>query len=81
MKVLAALGFVDWVLPFSEETPERLICRVQPDYLVKGGDNDPDKIPGAKCVREAGGQVAVLTYVDGVSTTQIIGSIRNSDKK
>ena len=76
MHVLAALGCVDWVVPFSEETPERVICEVAPDYLVKGGDNDPDKIPGAKCVREAGGSVAVLTYVDGVSTTRIVDSIR-----
>jgi D-beta-D-heptose 7-phosphate kinase/D-beta-D-heptose 1-phosphate adenosyltransferase len=36
MHVLAALGCVDWVVPFSEETPERLICEVAPDYLVKG---------------------------------------------
>ena len=78
MRVLAALGCVDWVLPFTEETPERLICEVAPDYLVKGGDNDPDSIPGAKCVREAGGSVAVLTYVDGVSTTRIVDSIRES---
>ena len=76
MRVLAALGCVDWVVPFSEETPERLICAVAPDYLVKGGDNDPDKIPGARCVREAGGSVAVLTYVDGVSSTRIVESIR-----
>jgi D-beta-D-heptose 7-phosphate kinase/D-beta-D-heptose 1-phosphate adenosyltransferase len=76
MHVLAALGCVDWVVPFSEETPERLICELAPDYLVKGGDNDPDKIPGSKCVREAGGSVAVLTYVDGVSTTRIVDSIR-----
>jgi len=77
MHVLAALGCVDWVVPFSEETPERLICEVAPDYLVKGGDNDPDRIPGAQCVREAGGSVAVLTYVDGVSTTRIVDSIRD----
>jgi len=76
MRVLAALGCVDWVVPFAEETPERLICEVAPDYLVKGGDNDPDKIPGARCVREAGGSVAVLTYLDGVSTTRIVDSIR-----
>lgn len=76
MKLLSALGCVDWVVPFAETTPERLICRLKPDYLVKGGDNDPDKIPGAACVREAGGQVAVLSYVDGVSTTRIVQSIR-----
>jgi len=77
MKVLAALACVDWVLPFYEETPERLICDLKPDFLVKGGDNDPDKIPGAKCVRENGGQVAVMTYVNGVSTTEIVQSIRD----
>lgn len=76
MKLLSALGCVDWVVPFAEDTPERLICRIKPDYLVKGGDNDPDRIPGAACVREAGGQVAVLSYVDGVSTTRIVQSIR-----
>jgi D-beta-D-heptose 7-phosphate kinase/D-beta-D-heptose 1-phosphate adenosyltransferase len=76
MKVLAALGCVDWVLPFTEQTPERLICELKPDLLVKGGDNDPDKIPGAKCVRENGGQVAIMTYVDGISTTEIVKSIR-----
>ncbi|WP_456446295.1 bifunctional D-glycero-beta-D-manno-heptose-7-phosphate kinase/D-glycero-beta-D-manno-heptose 1-phosphate adenylyltransferase HldE [Thiolapillus sp.] len=76
MHVLAALGFVDWVLPFVEETPERLICRLKPDLLVKGGDNDPDKIPGAACVREAGGEVRVLDYIDGVSTTSIVDSIK-----
>ncbi len=72
MRVLAALGFVDWVVPFEEETPERLICRLRPDLLVKGGDNDPDAIPGARCVREAGGEVRVLSYLEGISTTAIV---------
>ena len=43
---------------------------------MKGGDNEVDKIPGGDCVREAGGQVMVLTYVDGISTTKIIDSIK-----
>jgi D-beta-D-heptose 7-phosphate kinase/D-beta-D-heptose 1-phosphate adenosyltransferase len=72
MAVLAALACVDWVAPFSEETPERLICELQPDLLVKGGDNDPDKIPGARCVRDSGGQVKVMSYLDNCSTTGII---------
>lgn len=76
MHVLAALECVDWVVPFAEETPTRLICEVKPDVLVKGGDNDPDKIPGGQCVREAGGEVKVLTYIENVSTTGIISSIR-----
>ncbi|MCW9023535.1 MAG: bifunctional D-glycero-beta-D-manno-heptose-7-phosphate kinase/D-glycero-beta-D-manno-heptose 1-phosphate adenylyltransferase HldE [Gammaproteobacteria bacterium] len=80
MRVLAALDCVDWVVGFDEDTPTRLICRVLPDMLVKGGDNEPDKIPGGDCVREAGGEVRVLTYVDNVSTTGIIGAIRSSEK-
>ena len=81
MQVLAALECVDWVVGFDEDTPTRLICSVLPDILVKGGDNEPDKIPGGKCVREAGGKVKVMDYVENVSTTNIIGSIRASEKQ
>ncbi|MDT8283376.1 MAG: bifunctional D-glycero-beta-D-manno-heptose-7-phosphate kinase/D-glycero-beta-D-manno-heptose 1-phosphate adenylyltransferase HldE [Gammaproteobacteria bacterium] len=76
MRMLAALRCVDWVVAFSEDEPTRLICALLPDILVKGGDNDADKIPGGDCVREAGGKVMVLTYVDGISTTKIIESIK-----
>jgi D-beta-D-heptose 7-phosphate kinase/D-beta-D-heptose 1-phosphate adenosyltransferase len=76
MAMLAALAAVDWVVPFSEETPARLICAVKPDILVKGGDNDPLRVPGGDCVRAAGGEVRVLDYVDGVSTTGIIARMR-----
>ena len=76
MRMLAALRCVDWVVAFTEDEPTRLICEISPDILVKGGDNVVDQIPGGDCVREAGGQVMVLTYVDGVSTTRIIDSIK-----
>ena len=76
MTMLAALECVDWVVPFTEDEPTRFICDSKPDILVKGGDNDPDIIPGGDCVRAYGGQVKVLSYVEGVSTTEIIGSIR-----
>ncbi|HXH03095.1 MAG TPA: bifunctional D-glycero-beta-D-manno-heptose-7-phosphate kinase/D-glycero-beta-D-manno-heptose 1-phosphate adenylyltransferase HldE [Candidatus Competibacteraceae bacterium] len=75
MRVLAGLASVDWVVAFSEDTPERLICRIKPDYLVKGGDNDPARIPGNRCVWEAGGQVVVMDYIEGVSTTATIARI------
>ncbi len=78
MIVLAALGSVDWVVPFGEDTPERLICHIKPDVLVKGGDYRPDQIAGGQCVTEAGGEVVVLGFVDGVSTTRIINLIRGS---
>jgi D-beta-D-heptose 7-phosphate kinase/D-beta-D-heptose 1-phosphate adenosyltransferase len=78
MTVLAALGSVDWVVPFTEDTPERLICHIKPNVLVKGGDYRPDQIAGGQCVTEAGGEVVVLGFVDGVSTTLIINLIRGS---
>ena len=81
LRMLAALQCVDWVVPFFEETPTRLICNLLPDILVKGGDNVPEKIPGGDCVREAGGEVQVMSYVEGVSTTGIISMIREAEKK
>ena len=72
MEVLAALGSVDWVISFSEDTPENLICNVLPDLLVKGGDYKPDEIAGANCVIENGGKVEILSLRDGCSTSNII---------
>lgn len=76
MAVLAGLGCVDWVVAFTEDTPTRLICALAPDILVKGGDNDPFNIPGGDCVREAGGEVRVLDYVEQCSTTRTIEAIQ-----
>lgn len=76
MAVLAALGAVDWVVPFSEDTPERLICRVLPDVLVKGGDYKIEDIAGSDCVQKHGGSVVVLDFLDGCSTTRVIETIR-----
>ncbi len=80
-EVLAGLRAVDWVVAFDEDTPTRLIQACAPDFLVKGGDNDPDNIPGAKEVRAAGGQVLVMNYIDGVSTTRTIARIQGTDEK
>ncbi len=74
--VLAALAAVDWVVPFSEDTPQRLICRVCPDVLVKGGDYRPEEIAGGECVMAAGGEVKILTFVAGHSTSGMIATIK-----
>lgn len=79
MEVLRGLAAVDWVVPFSEDTPERLICKLCPDVLVKGGDYAPDEIAGAGCVREAGGEVRVLDFVDGYSTSDILTRLRTKE--
>ena len=76
MEVLAALGAVDWVISFSEDTPEKLICDVLPDLLVKGGDYKPDEIAGADCVKKNGGEVQVLSLRDGCSTSNIIDAVQ-----
>ncbi|MCK6264785.1 bifunctional D-glycero-beta-D-manno-heptose-7-phosphate kinase/D-glycero-beta-D-manno-heptose 1-phosphate adenylyltransferase HldE [Vibrio sp. ZSDE26] len=76
MAVLAGLGAVDWVVPFSEDTPQRLISEVLPSLLVKGGDYKPEDIAGGKEVIAAGGEVKVLNFEDGCSTTEIIDAIK-----
>lgn len=75
MAVLAGLASVDWVVPFSEDTPQRVIARLLPDLLVKGGDYQVEDIAGGKEVIAAGGLVKVLCFEDGVSTTKIIENI------
>jgi D-beta-D-heptose 7-phosphate kinase/D-beta-D-heptose 1-phosphate adenosyltransferase len=76
MAVLAGLAAVDWVVPFSEDTPERLIGEILPDVLVKGGDYRPEDIAGASVVIANGGTVEVLQFRAGRSTTRILDSIR-----
>lgn len=76
MTVLAALGAVDWVVEFTEETPERLIAELLPDVLVKGGDYKVEEIAGHKQVQANGGEVKILQFEDGCSTTAIINAIK-----
>ncbi|MCO6523822.1 MAG: bifunctional D-glycero-beta-D-manno-heptose-7-phosphate kinase/D-glycero-beta-D-manno-heptose 1-phosphate adenylyltransferase HldE [Candidatus Schmidhempelia sp.] len=76
MIVLGALDAVDWVVPFEEETPQRLITEILPDVLVKGGDYQPEQIAGGAEVIAAGGQVKVLNFENGCSTTNIINAIK-----
>jgi D-beta-D-heptose 7-phosphate kinase/D-beta-D-heptose 1-phosphate adenosyltransferase len=76
MTVLAALACVDWVVSFEEETPERLYCRLLPDVIVKGGDYSSGQVAGGDCVIKAGGEVKILQFVDGQSTTAMINKAR-----
>lgn len=77
MAVLAGLGAVDWVVSFSEDTPERLLKQVQPDVLVKGGDYGIHQVVGADIVMAYGGEVRVLGLVENSSTTAIVEKIRS----
>ena len=76
MAVLAELSSVDWVIEFTEDTPQRLIEALKPDVLVKGGDYKVAEIAGSKSVLDNGGEVIILDFVDGVSTTNIINKAK-----
>jgi rfaE bifunctional protein nucleotidyltransferase chain/domain len=71
--ILAHLDAVDYVTSFASPTPRRLIARLLPDVLVKGGDYRPDEIVGAREVINAGGRVRVVPYIKGHSTSRMIG--------
>ena len=76
--LLAALNFVDAIILFSEETPLNLITALNPDILAKGGDYEISTIVGHEIVEENGGQVILVPFIDGFSSTNIINKIRNS---
>jgi len=78
MKVLAALAVVDCVVPFPEDTPAALVAALAPDVLVKGGDYDPDVLPGRDAVLARGGDVTVLPLLPGRSTTALVERIRGT---
>ena len=76
-RVIAALGFVDLVVLFEEETPLELIGLILPDILVKGKDYEISNIVGADVVIEHGGKVETIELVEGYSTTGIIDKLKN----
>jgi len=75
-EMLAALGCVDMVVMFDEDTPYEILKELVPDILVKGGDWKEEDIIGADIVKNAGGEVKRITFVEGSSTTEIINRIR-----
>jgi rfaE bifunctional protein nucleotidyltransferase chain/domain len=70
--VLAALGCVDAVMVFDEATPERALRRLHPDVWAKGGDYQGSRLPEERALREWGGRVVLLPYIEGHSTTRLI---------
>ena len=73
--VLLGTKFVDYVVIFDEKTPEKLLDILKPDVHVKGGDYKKEDLPETKIVEGNGGEVKILSFVDNVSTTQIINKI------
>ena len=71
-EVMGALGMVDYIILFGEDTPLHLISALRPDILVKGGDYKPEEIVGYKEVISSGGQVITIPILEGYSSTSII---------
>ncbi|MCH5670300.1 D-glycero-beta-D-manno-heptose 1-phosphate adenylyltransferase [Streptomyces gilvus] len=72
VRVLLALGCVDAVAVFDEDTPERLLAELRPDIWVKGGDYSGADLPEAALLQEWGGQAVLLPYLDGRSSTRLM---------
>ena len=77
LRVLEGLSAVDWVTPFSEDTPEALLEAVRPEVLVKGGDYAESAVVGADLVRGWGGEVRVLSLLADCSTSSIVDRIKS----
>ena len=76
-ELIAAMEMVDYVVLFDEPDPYQVIAEIKPNVLAKGGDWSADQIVGADLVERGGGRVAVIPYLKGFSTTEIIERIRN----
>ncbi len=76
MEILSSFEFVDYIFSFSEDTPEKVYDELCPDILVKGGDYKVSNVIGAKRVISGGGQVEIIPFVDGFSTTKMIKKIQ-----
>jgi len=81
LEILEAIEDIDYLTSFSEETPQKIIAALVPDVLVKGGDWKPDEIVGREEVEGAGGDVRVIPYLEGCSTSEIIERIVYSAKE
>jgi D-beta-D-heptose 7-phosphate kinase/D-beta-D-heptose 1-phosphate adenosyltransferase len=76
-ELIEALEMVDYVVLFDETDPCRLLAALKPDILVKGGDYGRDAVLGADLVERNGGKVAVIPFLQGFSSTEIIERARN----
>lgn len=75
LETLEALREIDYLVSFSEETPQKLIASLHPDVLVKGGDWRIEEVVGRKEVEEEGGEVVIIPYFKGYSSTKVMERI------
>lgn len=75
-EMLNGLKAVDYTVIFEEDTPEELIATLKPSIHVKGGDYKKEDLPETKIVESYGGEVRILSFVEGKSTTNIVKKIQ-----
>ena len=80
-EMLSGYSFIDYIVIFEEDTPFRVIEACQPDILVKGGDYRADEVIGAQIVKQRGGRVEILPYINGKSTSGILKKINGGNEK
>ena len=80
IEIISAIEFVDYVVPFGDTTPEKLIKIIKPDIIVKGGDYKKDEVIGKDIVEKYGGKVYIFPLVKNISTTKIINKIKKMKK-
>lgn len=78
---LSMLRCVDVVIGFEEDTPLKLIRQLRPDIITKGGDYKMNEMIGREFVTEYGGEVVILPYLKGHSTTKLIKTLKKGKKK
>ena len=74
-RVLLSLRFVDYVIIFNELTPLKVIKKIKPDFLVKGGDYNENDIVGSDIVKAYGGQIEIIKFLDGYSSSNYIDNL------
>lgn len=78
-EMLSGLKAVDFTVIFEELTPIETLDKLKPSIHVKGGDYDKDKLPETATVEKHGGEVRILSFVEGKSTTNIVNKIQFKD--
>lgn len=76
--LLASLRFVDGIILFNEDTPYDLIKKIEPDILIKGSDYKKEEIVGADIIKNTGGEIITIDFLEGYSTTSILNKIRQN---
>lgn len=77
-EVMASLEAVNYVVIFEEDTPVNVLAKIKPDIHVKGGDYSEETLPETAVIKEGGGKIQFIPFVEGRSTTNIINKIHQN---